>query len=159
MAKVIVIYFSQTGNTEKMAAAVARGAEDAGAQVTCRAVADVTPSDLLEFGAIALGSPTYYGAPAAAMKKLIDDSVKFHGSLAGKVGGAFASAGNIGGGAETTTRALIDAFLIHGMIVEGASQGGHYGPVSVGEPDERALSECRALGERIAKLAARLEQP
>ena len=79
-----------------------------------------------------------------------------YGEFAGKVGGAFASVGGIGGGGETTLRALIDALLIHGMILEGCHQGGHFGPVAVNKPDERAAKECRLLGGRVANLAARL---
>ncbi|HRU05579.1 MAG TPA: NAD(P)H-dependent oxidoreductase [Candidatus Brocadiia bacterium] len=156
MSKVLIVYHSRTGATEQMASAVADGARQAGASVTCHSVSDFTAGELLEFDALILGSPTYYGGPAAEMKQVIDESVKFHGRLAGKVGGAFACAGNIGGGAETTVRALIDALLIHGAIVEGSHKGGHYGPVAVGKPDERALSECRELGARVARLAERL---
>ena len=158
MATVLILYHSRSGATKAMAEFVAEGARAADADVKLRAVEDATPADLTEVDAIVFGSPTYYGAPAAELKKLIDDSVKYHGRLAGKVGGAFASAGNLGGGAETTVRALVDALLIHGCIVEGCHQGGHYGPVSVGKPDEKAADECRALGGRVARLAARLTE-
>ena len=158
MANVLIIYHSRSGTTKAMAESVAEGARAAGAEVKLRAVEDVTPAELPAADAIVFGSPTYYGAPSAELKKLIDESVKHHGKLAGKVGGAFASAGGIGGGAETTVRALIDALLIHGCIVEGCHRGGHYGPVSVGKPDDRATEECRALGERVARLAARLAE-
>jgi len=73
------------------------------------------------------GSPTDYGHMAAELKKFIDDSMKFHGKLSGKVGGAFASSANVGGGNETTVRSILDAWLIHGMIVEGTAHGDHYG--------------------------------
>ena len=159
MSRVLIAYYSRTGNTEAMASLVREGAKAAGAEVVCCTVDDLKAADLMDHDAIVLGSPTYYGAPAAELKRLIDESVKFHGRLQGKVGGAFASAGGIGGGAETTVRALIDALLIHGAIVEGSHQGGHYGPVAVGKPDERAASECRALGERVARLAERLANP
>jgi len=158
MPKVLIVYYSRSGATAQMAAAVAEGARQAGAAVTCHSVADFTAGELLEFDALILGSPTYYGGPTAEMKKVIDESVKFHGRLAGKVGGAFACAGNLGGGAETTVRALIDALLIHGAIIEGSTKGGHYGPLSIGKPDERALAECRDLGARVARLAERLSR-
>jgi len=82
--------------------------------------------------------------------------VRHHGSLSGKVGGAFSSAANIGGGNETTILSILQAMLIHGMIVPGTADGDHYGPVSIGAPDERASKQCRALGERIAELAEKL---
>jgi len=37
-----------------------------------------------------------------------------------------------------------------------AEAGGHYGPVSIGALDNRAIRQCRALGERVAVLAKRL---
>lgn len=156
MANVLIAYYSRTGNTKHLANCVAEGAKAAGAAVECRPVDQVTPADLVDPDAIVFGSPTYYGAPAAELKKLIDDSVKFHGRLKGKAGGAFACAGVIGGGAETTVRALVDALLIHGCVVQGCHQGGHYGPVCTGKPDERAENECRDLGERVARLAEKL---
>jgi multimeric flavodoxin WrbA len=63
------------------------------------------------------GSPTYYGTMAWELKKLLDESVKFHGKLRGKVGGAFTSSANVGGGNETTVLDILKALLIHGMVV------------------------------------------
>ena len=157
MPKVLVLYYSRTGTTEKMAALVAQGAKNSGADVTCKKVQEVSdPKELLDFDAIVMGSPTYYGLMAAEMKALLDKSVRFHGKLEGKVGGAFASAANIGGGNETTIRGILDALLIHGMVVQGAPGGDHYGPVSIGAPDARVEEQCKALGERVTRLAAKL---
>ena len=158
MAKVLVIHYSRTGNTEKMAEAVAEGARSEGAEVESKKVEDTKPEDMLAADAIVAGSPVYYGLLAGEMKVLFDESVKFHGKLAGKVGGAFASSANIGGGNETTVMSILQMMLIHGMIVEGSATGDHYGPVSIGVPDERVLSQCAALGGRVAQLAARLSE-
>lgn len=156
MSKVIVVYYSKGGNTEKMAQSAAQGVRNRGVECDLKPVSEVSPDALTEYDGIILGSPTYYGHPAAELKALIDASVKHHGELAGKVGGALASCGVLGGGAETTVRALIDALLIHGMIVQGTASGGHYGPVSVGTPDKEALKECQQLGERVADLVEKL---
>ncbi|NIP88772.1 MAG: flavodoxin family protein, partial [Gammaproteobacteria bacterium] len=102
----------------------------------------------LHADAIIMGSPTYYGTMAYQVKKLLDESVKHHGKLEGKVGGAFSSSGMLGGGNETTVRSIIDALLIHGMIVVGSARIAHYGPVAVGDPDAKAKKECQAYGER-----------
>ena len=102
------------------------------------------------------GSPTYYGTMAFQVKKLLDESVKLHGKLDGKIGAAFSSAANIGGGNETTVLDIINAFLIHGMIIQGDPKGDHYGPVSIGAPDERAQANCKRMGKRIATLAKKL---
>ena len=157
MSKVLVAYYSRTGNTEKMAQAVAEGARrESGAKVDCRPVADLKPADLLAYDAVVLGSPTYYGTMAAEVKKLLDESVAFHGQLAGKVGGAFSSSANVGGGNETTVLDLLKALLIHGMVIQGSASGDHYGPVAVGAPDERAVKECNRLGQAVAALAVKL---
>ncbi len=156
MPKVLVIYFTRTGNTKAMAEIVAEAAEKEGAQVTLRDVEETKPDELLDYDAIIAGSPTYYGGMAGKMKDFFDFSVAHHGKLAGKVGGAFSSSANIGGGNETTVLSILLAMLIHGMIVEGTADGDHYGPVSVDAPDDRAKAQCQALGRRVTSLAKRL---
>jgi NAD(P)H dehydrogenase (quinone) len=156
MAKVLVTYYSQTGHTQSMAQHVAQGAESAGAQVTVKDVQHVSAKDLLEYDGIILGSPTYYGLMVAPIKELVDQSVQFHGQLAGKVGGAFASSANIGGGNETTILSILQIMLVHGMIIQGSATGDHYGPVAINVPDERAGKQCQALGKRVAVLAIKL---
>jgi NAD(P)H dehydrogenase (quinone) len=93
---------------------------------------------------------------AAEIKKLFDDSVKFHGKLDGKIGAAFASSANIAGGNETTILDILNAMLIHGMIIQGDPQGDHYGAVAIGSPDARSIKECLRLGSRLAKLVKKL---
>jgi NAD(P)H dehydrogenase (quinone) len=105
---------------------------------------------------IVIGSPTYFGTMAAEMKSFLDQSVVHFNRLKGKVGGAFASSALLGGGNETTVLAILQALLIHGMIVEGTTEGGHYGPVALGPPDQRSTEECKQLGRRVARLAKKL---
>ena len=156
MAQVLVLYYSRTGNTEQMAQLVAEGATGAGAEVDLKSVEEVGTNELLEYDAIIVGSPTYYGLMSFELKKMFDQSVRHHGKLSGKVGGAFSSAANIGGGNETTVLSILQAMLIHGMVVPGTADGDHYGPVSIGAPDERVSEQCRALGKRVAELAEKL---
>jgi len=156
MARILVVYHSESGHTEQMAKAVAEGAREAGAECDLVRADKVDVGGLKEYDGMILGSPTYYGHPSATLKAFVDATVRHHGKLAGKVGGAFASCGVLGGGVETAVRAMLDALLIHGMIVQGNPAGGHYGPVSVSAPNDAALAECRQLGERVAKLAERL---
>jgi NAD(P)H dehydrogenase (quinone) len=154
MKKMAVIYFSKTGNTEKMAHLIAEGAEENDeVEVQIIKVEDVSVENIGDFDALIIGSPTYYGTMAFQVKKFLDETVKLHGSLAGKVGGAFTSAMNIGGGNETTLLSIIQALLIHGMIIQGTEKGDHYGPVSIGSPDSRVEKQCRDWGRRIADLA------
>lgn len=156
MAKLLIVYYSKTGNTEKMARLIAEGVEKGGVRADVRSVQDVAIEELLEYDGIISGSPTYYGGMAWEMKKLIDATLKLHGKLDGKVGGAFTSAANIGGGNETAILDMLNAWLIHGMIVQGDYLGDHYGRVSINEPDERVEKQCRRMGERYADLVKRV---
>ena len=157
MARVLIVYHSRAGSTAGMAEYVAEGAREVrGAEVEVRKVADVDPKALVDYDAIICGSPTYYGLMAAEMKQFFDRSVAIHGQLEGKVGGAFSSSANIGGGNETTILAILHALLIHGMVVPGVSTGDHYGPVAIGAPDRRAGNQCKEYGKRIAMLAKKL---
>jgi NAD(P)H dehydrogenase (quinone) len=156
MAKGIVIYYSRSGNTKTMAEIIAEGMNKTGLPTECKPVDKVNPEQLLEYDAIVIGSPTYYGQMAGPIKKLFDDIVGWHGQLDGKVGAAFSSAANIGGGNETTIMGIIEAMLISGMVVQGDPQGDHYGPVSIGKPDKRVLENCRRRGQRIAELTKKL---
>ena len=156
MAKAIVIYYSRSGNTKEMADTIANAIKEAELQVDCKPVNDVKAEDLLNYDAIVVGSPTYYGHMAGPIKQLFDDIVSFHGKLDGKVGAAFTSSANIGGGNETTIMGIIEAMLIAGCIVHGDPQGDHYGPVSIGKPDKRVKQQCMRRGWRIAELAKKL---
>lgn len=155
-AKILVVYYSRGGTTAQMAKLVQEGAVEAGAEVDLKEVAEVAASELLGYDGIIAGSPTYYGQMCAELKKLFDESVEFHHKLEGKAGGAFTSSANIGGGNETTILSILEAMLIHGMVVQGTAGGDHYGPVAVGGVDERAEKQCRSLGARVARLAAKL---
>lgn len=126
--------------------------------VTMKRVQKTTVDELLGVDGLIIGSPTYYGSMAAEIKKLIDESTKFHGRLEGKVGGAFSSSANIAGGNETTIMDILKALLIHGMIIQGSSKGDHYGPVAIGKPDARSERMCVAYGQRVAELVRRLSE-
>jgi len=154
--KVLIVYDSKSGNTEAMAHAVSEGVENEGIDAEVKRVDEASIDDLPMVYGVILGSPVYYGLPSAKMKQYIDESVKYHGKLDGKVGGAFASAGGSHTGAETTIIALNEALLIHGMVVQGTSGSNHYGAASVGAPDENDKENCRKLGARIARLVKKL---
>ncbi len=157
MPKILVVYDSNSGNTEKMALAVAKGAENAGdITVTVKRAVQTNSNDLLVADGIIMGSPTYFGQMSAKLKALIDDSIKVHKNLRGKVGGAFTSSGGIASGGETTLLSIVQAMLIHGMIVEGRADDKHYGVAVTGEPTKEDLAECEELGKRIAMLVLRL---
>jgi len=156
MAKGLVVYFSKSGNTKKMAEIIAKSMNDSGLATECKSVEKTVVADLLAADAIVIGSPTYYGQMAAPIMQLFTDCVSKHGKLSGKVGGAFASSANIAGGNETTIMGILEAMLIHGMVIQGDPQGDHYGPVAIGAPDDRAISQCKRAGQRVAELTKKL---
>ena len=157
MVKVLVSYYSETGNTEKMAKGIADGAgEISNVEVELKRAEKTTLDDLLGADAIVLGSPTYYGLLATPVKRLLDESAKIHGKLEGKVGGAFTSAGGTATGAETTILSILQAMLIHGMIIQGNPNNKHYGPAATGAPDSKELDACKTKGRAIAELTKKL---
>ncbi len=158
MVKAIVLYYSRSGNTKEMAEIITKAMNEADLPTECKPINEVKPADVVGFDAIVIGSPTYYGHMAASIKQLFDDLVTRHGQLDGKVGAAFTSAANIGGGNETTIMGIIEAMLISGMIVQGDPKGDHYGPVSIDKPDQRVEKQCTRRGRRIAELTKKLFQ-
>ncbi|MHC4221819.1 MAG: flavodoxin family protein [Planctomycetota bacterium] len=156
MAKAIVVYYSRSGNTKEMAEIIAKSMNDSELATACKSVEDVKAKDLLDYDTIVIGSPTYYGHMATQIQQLFDNSITIHGRLDGKIGAAFSSSANIGGGNETTIMGIIEAMLISGMIVQGDPKGDHYGPVSIGKPDDRVKTQCARRGQRIAELTKKL---
>lgn len=159
MATILIVYDSETGNTEKMAHAVAEGVKEVkGTTVELKRAVETTNEDLLHADAIIAGSPVYYGLMSAVLKGVFDTSVKIHGKLDGKVGGAFASSGGVATGAETTILSILEAMLVHGMIVQGNARGAmqHYGAAAKGAPDDKGQQSCKHLGTRVANLALKL---
>jgi NAD(P)H dehydrogenase (quinone) len=157
MPKILVVYDSKSGNTETMALAVAKGAEQAGdLEVTVKKAEETKNSDLLAADGIIMGSPTYFGQMSAKLKAVIDESIKVHKDLTGKVGGAFTSSGGTASGGETTLLSIVQAMLIHGMIVQGRAGDKHYGVAVTGASNKEDLAECEELGKRVATLVLRL---
>ena len=158
MPKVLIIYDSRSGNTSKMSADVAEGVKQAGLEAEIKQVEQAIPEDLVAADGIILGSPNHFGSMSEKMKAFINDSVKVRKKLGDKVGAAFTSAGAIGGGGETTLFSLIQALMIHGMIIVGdpLDATGHYGAIAIGAPDEKTGDTCRKLGKRVGELVKKL---
>lgn len=154
--KILIVYDSRSGNTSAMAEAVAEGVESEGVTAEIKKVEETSVDELPTADGVILGSPVYYGLPSSKMKEFIDTSIKYHGKLDGKVGGAFASSGGAHTGAETTIIALLEALMIHGMVIQGTSATNHYGAASVGAPSEDDMNNCRKMGARLAELVKKL---
>jgi len=154
MPKIIVVYYSRSGNTEAMARIIAEAIKNEGINTECKKVQDTSVDELLNVDGIIIGSPTYYGTMAAEIKKFLDDSVKHHGKLDGKVGAAFSSAEVTG--QETTVISILEALLIHGMIIQGNPKEYHYGATAIKKPGEKDIKVCQRFGKRVAKLVKKI---
>jgi len=154
MPKVLVVYYSRSGNTEEMAKIIADAIREEEIDVDCKKVEQTNLDELLAVDGVVIGSPTYYGTMAAEIKKFLDDSIKYHGKLDGKVGAAFSSAAITGH--ETTVISILEALLIHGMIIQGDPHGYHYGATSLNRPDEKCAKKCKIFGQRVARLVKRV---
>jgi NAD(P)H dehydrogenase (quinone) len=141
MTKVLVLYYSAYGHIAAMAAAVAEGVREAGANVTIKRVPELVPeeiarkagfiaepdvplatvAELPDYDAIILGTPTRYGNMAAQMKNFLDQTGALWGrdELVGKVGSVFTSTGSQHGGQESTILSTHVVLLHLGMIVVG----------------------------------------
>jgi NAD(P)H dehydrogenase (quinone) len=152
MAKVLIIYHSRTGRTKAIADALKENFAKEKTECVVKDVKDAKIEDLKDFDGIIIGAPTYYGSMSAEVKKFLDDSVKLHTKLDGKVGGAFTSSVNLAGGNETTILSILNAMLIHGMIIQGDPIGSHYGPVLITDLDDRVKKECERFASRFVRL-------
>ena len=159
--QVLVIYHSRSGNTKRLAEAIAMGVKEVqGVTSLVKPVNDVTKDDFISSDGIIAGSPVYFGSMAAELKAVFDKFVGVRKKMGDKVGAAFATSGDLTGGKETTILSIIQAFLIYGMIVVGdpLDATGHYGVACAGFPDDATLANGKKLGKRVATLVKQLNR-
>ncbi|MEM2239081.1 MAG: NAD(P)H-dependent oxidoreductase [Candidatus Bathyarchaeia archaeon] len=157
MVKVIVIYYSRGGNTRRVAEMLTTTLKEEDLEVCMKNVSDVKVEELIQYDGIAIGSPTYYGQMAGEVKTFLDETVRLHGKLDGKVGLAFTTSGGYGTGGETTILSIIQAMLIHGMIVQGDPDDLHYGIIIRGMPKDEDLNLIRVKAKRFSTLLKKLK--
>lgn len=145
MPTVLVVYYSRTGNTERLAKGFAEGVKKIpGVEVIVKSVEEAKAEDLLEADAIIFASPSYFRLPAWPLKKFIDESIAVYGKLEDKLGGALCTAGSEIG-AIKCIQALKDALEEHGIKFVGE------GVWCLDRPDKEALEKAAKYGEEIAK--------
>jgi 6-phosphogluconolactonase len=171
-ARILVAYYSLTGNTEQMARGVVEGAKRVpGVIATLKKVSEVSKEDLDAADGIILGCPTYFANVPGQMKTTIDDwNWKMKVDFTDKVGGAFATAGGQVGGQEHVVICLLLFMLHNRMVVAGplyrnektgsiwAESGAAAitGPLDPGV-GEGELDGAARLGQRIASLAIKMK--
>ncbi len=198
MTRILVLYYSGYGHIEAMARAVAEGAGGVeGVTVAVKRVPELVPeevarasgmkldqaapfaepSELGDYDAIIVGTPTRFGNMAAQMRNFWDQTGALwgQGALIGKAGGAFTSTASQHGGQETTLQSVHTTLLHHGMVIVGlpysfegntimseVSGGTPYGASTLAGPDgsrmpsENELAGARYQGRHIAAIAKKL---
>ncbi len=150
MAKVLIVYHSQSGNTAEMAQAVADGSRRAGATVVLKKAAEANADDLLACDIVAIGTPNYFGYMSGMVKDFFD---RVWATVRDKVGAKpYATFGSKGGGGaqaiETVER------ICDGMKMARAADA----VLATRKPTEEVLAQCRALGAKLAE-PGKLERP
>ena len=156
LKKIAVLYYTQSGNTEKMAQMICEGIREKGAEARMFPLDGVDEAYVKECDGILLGTPTYHGTYCAKIKLFLEE--KF-GKLepAGKTGGAFATAAYIHGGADQAVLGILNHMLFYGMKTYsgGCAYGDpviHYGPVAISSADLKDFEELfREYGRRFAQ--------
>jgi flavorubredoxin len=141
MPKILVLYHSRTGNTEKMAEAIVEGAKTVqGVDIELNYL--VAPEILSRFDAIVLGVPTYYHDIPANVKDLLEEIAVKKISLKGKIGAAF---GSYGWSTEAQNLVLeIMKNKYEMQIIEP--------PLLIKyTPDQKGLENCKDFGKKIAE--------
>ena len=174
--KLLVVVASDTGRTWRMGEALAEGARETSADVELVRAAEAQPEQVLRADALVLGSGVHMGGMESSMRAFCERLAPLwmQGALIGKVGAAFASAGNGGrGGAELTLISLWANLAEHGMLLvpmhnrlaRYAQAGCHWGPVAwtnprKGEvgPNAAHLEAARAHGRHVAETTMRCLQ-
>jgi NAD(P)H dehydrogenase (quinone) len=162
MGKLLVLYYSKTGNTAKMARHVAGGCREVpGTEVRLKSVDEASREDILWCDGVAVGSPTQLGTVAAEMKQFWESMLPDWQKIDGKIGCAFSSQGGWGGGAELTCQGILTILMNFGFLVFGVTDyaahqfTAHYGAVQAGEPREAGeIESCRRIGRRLAEWVA-----
>ena len=144
MSNIQVVFWSQSGNTEAMANAVADGIRKAGKEADVVFVSDASIDELKSAKVFALGCPAM-GAEdleEGEMEPFVSD---LEMSVSGKTIGLF---GSYGWGDGQWMRDWVDRMTSAGAtVVDGE------GVICMGAPDADATAQCEALGARLASLA------
>ena len=138
--KVAVVYWSGTGNTERMANAVVAGAEGKGAEVSLLTAADFNADMVADFDAIAFGCPAM-GAEELEEGEFEPMFADVEGNLGGKKIALF---GSYGWGDGEWMRLWEDRCKEAGAVLACDFV------ICNDAPDEDGEAACKALGEALA---------
>jgi flavodoxin I len=141
MPKILVLYYSRSGNTEKMANAAADGARSVtGTDVELNYY--VPEDQLSSYDAILVGAPTYHHGMPGTIKNYFEEAAVKNVNLEGKIAAAFGSYGWSGEAPKLVLEILKNRF---GMNVTEPPLLVNY------TPDPSGLEKSFALGKRVAE--------
>ena len=143
MDKIYVVYWSQTGNTEAMAEAVARGIRSEGKESAVVEVGSISPEELKEEAVFALGCPAM-GAEVLEESEMEPFVETLEAFVKAKTVGLFGSYGWGDGEWMRDWEAR--------MQQAGANVMGGEGVICQETPDQEALEKCEELGKNLADL-------
>jgi multimeric flavodoxin WrbA len=146
MADILIIFHSQTGNTEKLARAVAQGVDETEhTRAILKRAVDAVAQDLKECGAVVICSPEYFGYMAGAVKDFFDrtyDELKGDAAVHKKSFSVVISADNDGSGALNQIERICRGYRLKKV----------QNPILCkGEVTEEMLGRCFELGSTIAE--------
>ena len=153
--KLSVLCHSVTGNTKRMANVIAEGIQTVeGAESRVFPIEEIDETWVKESKCVIVGTPIYYASVSGAIKNFLERPCRKY-DLAGKMGGAFATAKYIHGGGELGIRLILDHMLCHGMLTYsgGVSYGNpviHLGPVALTGRLEESMDTFKLYGQRMA---------
>jgi len=143
MARILVVFHSQSGNTERMAQAVAQGVKSIeGSHCVLKRAFEAGLNDLVEADGLAIGTPENFGYMSGAVKDFFDRTFyPAQDKVFRKPYVVFISAGNDGTGALNSIERIALGYKFKKI----------YDPViSKGKLTEEALNKCRELGQILA---------
>lgn len=153
--RISVIYDTKTGNTKKAAEFIVKGIKEVnGMDAKAFNITNVDDEYAKTSQGIIIGSPTYSAYLTARMKTWLEDNLKPL-NVAGKLGGAFATANYVHGGGELTMQCILTHEMVKGMMVySGGGAYGvpviHLGPVALGEKLDEFEELFVIYGKRFA---------
>ncbi|MFC4160220.1 flavodoxin family protein [Chitinimonas lacunae] len=144
MARLLIIFSSQTGHTARLAGAAVAGALSLDPPPELRLIRALEAGldDLLWADGVLFGTPENFGYMSGALKNFFDRTYyPAQGRVAGRPYGLFVSAGNDGSGAVMAIERIVRGYPLQ-KVAE---------PVIVrGEPDADGLARCAELGLTLA---------
>ncbi len=144
MRKVLIVYHSQSGNTEAMAKAVYEGVKSGGATPVLKRAADAGVEDLLGCDILAIGTPNYFGYMSGMVKDFFD---RVWADIRDKVGNKpYVTFGSKGGGGAQALDSV--ERICDGLKMVRAFNG----VLATRKPANEDLAQCRELGRKLASL-------